>query len=80
MIGTPSDSECRPRSMAPPDIKGVEAQALLKVRLDKVAEIINRVWATIDRNPEIVGPLGTAARELEGTVEDRDPLQRYAGL
>jgi hypothetical protein len=42
----------------------VEAQALLKVRLDKVAEIINRVLATIDRNPEIadqiVGPLGAA--------------------
>jgi hypothetical protein len=55
------------------DIKGVEAQALLKVRLDKVAEIINRVLTTIDRNPEIVdqivGPLGAAASELEGTVE-----------
>ena len=54
------------------EIKGVEAQALLKVRLDKVAEIINRVLATIDRNPEIVGqivgPLGTAAIELEGTA------------
>src|SRR4030095_7989872 len=55
------------------DIKGVEAQALLKVRLDKVAEIINRVLSTIDRNPEIVdqivGPLGAAAGELQGTVE-----------
>jgi hypothetical protein len=54
------------------DIKGVEAQALLKVRLDKVAEIINRVLATIDRNPQIVdqivGPVGAAASELEGTV------------
>jgi hypothetical protein len=54
------------------EIKGVEAQALLKVRLDKVAEIINRVLATIDRNPEIVdqivGPLGAAASELEGTA------------
>ena len=36
------------------EIKGVEAQALLKVRLDKVAEIINRVLSTIDRNAEIV--------------------------
>src|SRR5215217_5951467 len=55
------------------EIKGVEAQALLKVRLDKVAEIINRVLATIDRNPEIVAqivaPLGAAAGELEGTAE-----------
>src|SRR5829696_1732708 len=54
------------------EIKGVEAQALLKVRLDKVAEIINRVLTTIDRNPEIVdqivAPLGAAASELEGTV------------
>jgi hypothetical protein len=54
------------------EIKGVEAQALLKVRLDKVAEIINRVLATIDRNPEIVdqivAPLAAAASELEDTV------------
>jgi hypothetical protein len=53
------------------EIKGVEARALLKVRLDKVAEIINRVLATVDRNPEIVdqiAPLGAAASELEGTV------------
>ena len=35
-------------------IKGVEAQALLKVRLDRVAEIINRVLTTIDRNPQLV--------------------------
>jgi hypothetical protein len=63
------------------EIKGVEAQALLKVRLDKVAEIINRVLSTIDRNPEIidqiVGPLGAAASELEGTVER--PVDEVAG-
>jgi hypothetical protein len=54
------------------EIKGVEAQALLKVRLDKVAEIINRVLSTIDRNPQIVeqivAPLGAAASGLEGAV------------
>ena len=54
------------------EIKGVEAQALLKVRLDKVAEIINRVLATIDRNPQIVdqivAPVGAAASELKGTL------------
>jgi hypothetical protein len=54
------------------DIKGVEAQALLKVRLDKVAEIINRVLSTIDRNPEIVTqttpPLGATASELGRTA------------
>src|SRR5215211_1860679 len=55
------------------EIRGVEAQALLKVRLDKVAEIINRVLSTIDRNPEIVGqivpPLEAAVGELAGTAE-----------
>src|SRR5215212_8920845 len=54
------------------EIKGVEAQALLKVRLDKIAEIINRVLATIDRNPEIVDqivpPLGAVTSELERTT------------
>jgi hypothetical protein len=53
------------------EIRGVEAQALLKVRLDKIAEIINRVLTTIDRNPEIVDqivPLGAVASELERTA------------
>ncbi len=54
------------------DIKGVEAQAMLKVRLDRVAEIIDRVLSTIDRNPEIVAqiisPLGAAASELTRTA------------
>jgi hypothetical protein len=35
-------------------ITGVEAQALLKVRLDNVAAIVSRVLATIDRNPQIL--------------------------
>src|SRR5919199_992116 len=35
-------------------IYGVEAQALLKVRLDNVAAILDRVLTTIDRNPQIV--------------------------
>src|ERR687885_519379 len=35
-------------------IQGVEAQALLKVRLDNVAAILDRVLTTIDRNPQIV--------------------------
>ncbi|MFD0427907.1 hypothetical protein ACFQ60_05820 [Streptomyces zhihengii] len=36
------------------DIKGVEAQALLKVHLDNVTAVIARVLTTIDRNPEIL--------------------------
>src|ERR687897_59589 len=41
------------------EIKGVEAQALLKVRLDNVPRILDRVLTTIDRNPQL----------LEGLVE-----------
>ncbi|MFD4262772.1 hypothetical protein ACFWR9_35465 [Streptomyces sp. NPDC058534] len=41
------------------DIKGVEAQALLKVRLDNVAEIVGRVLSTIDRNPRILEQLAS---------------------
>src|SRR5919109_873252 len=46
------------------DIKGVEAQALLKVRLDHVAAIVDRVLTTIDRNPELVKSLGEAVEEV----------------
>ena len=50
-------------------IKGVEAKVLLKVRLDNVARIIDRVFDTIDNNPEIIGQLlgqvGPVAAELE---------------
>lgn len=35
-------------------LKGVEAQALLKVRLGNVARIIERVMQTIDANPQIL--------------------------
>ena len=49
-------------------IKGVEAQALLKVRLDNVARIIDRVLTTIDNNPDIVERLieqvGEATEEI----------------
>ncbi|TXS40922.1 hypothetical protein EAO75_39415 [Streptomyces sp. uw30] len=50
------------------DIKGVEAQALLKVRLDNVVEVIGRVLTTIDRNPDVLrdvtSGIGTAVREV----------------
>ena len=35
-------------------IKGVEANALLKVRLDNLTVIIDRVMSTIDNNPELL--------------------------
>jgi e3 binding domain len=46
------------------DIKGVEAQALVKVRLDHVAAIVDRVLTTLDRNPELVKSLGRAVEEI----------------
>jgi hypothetical protein len=53
-------------------IKGVEAQVLLRARLDNVARIIDRVLTTIDNNPEIVERLveqvGTAASQAVGEV------------
>ena len=49
-------------------IKGVEAKVLLKVRLDNVVRILDRVFDTIDNNPEIIGQLtelvGPAAAEV----------------
>jgi hypothetical protein len=50
------------------NIRGVEAQALLKVRLARVAAILDRVMQTIDRNPQIlerlVGSLGEAVETV----------------
>ncbi|MFG3658617.1 hypothetical protein [Streptomyces sp. NPDC047706] len=43
-------------------ISGVDAQAQLRVRLDNVATIINRVLTTLDRNPEILHELARGAR------------------
>src|ERR687895_573992 len=48
-------------------IQGVEAQALLKVRLDNVAAILDRVLTTIDRNPQIVERL---VEGVSSAVED----------
>ncbi|TLW93716.1 hypothetical protein FFT09_10145 [Saccharomonospora piscinae] len=50
-------------------ITGVQAEALLKVRLDRVAQIIERVLTTIDRNPDI----------LEHVVKAAEPVLREAG-
>ncbi|MBP0457487.1 hypothetical protein [Streptomyces montanisoli] len=43
------------------DIKGVEAQALLKVRLDNVLSVVERLLASVDRNPQILEHLTSAA-------------------
>jgi hypothetical protein len=46
------------------EIEGVEAQALVKVRLDHVAAIVDRTLTTIDRNPELVKSLGRALEDV----------------
>jgi hypothetical protein len=65
-------------------IKGVEAQATLKVHLDNVAGIVNRVMTTIERNPQIVqqllGDVGSTLRSVgSGAGEAVGELGRGAG-
>ena len=48
-------------------IKGVEAQVLLKARLDNVTAILDRVLTTIDRNPQIIEKL---VEGVSSAVED----------
>ena len=52
------------------DIKGVQAQALLKVRLDNVESIIERVLQTIDENPQIVEAAARTVADTAGGVAD----------
>ena len=49
-------------------IKGVRAEALLKVKLNNVAEIIDRTLTTIDRNPELLERLLQTVDKTVGTV------------
>jgi hypothetical protein len=51
-------------------IKGVEAQALLRVRLDHVTAIIDRVLTTLDRNPKLVESLGRTVEQLGSSAGD----------
>jgi pyruvate/2-oxoglutarate dehydrogenase complex dihydrolipoamide acyltransferase (E2) component len=52
------------------DIEGVEAQALVKVRLDHVAAIVDRVFTTIDRNPDLVKSIGQAVEDVGSGAGD----------
>jgi hypothetical protein len=45
-------------------IKGVEAQALLRARLDHVTAIIDRVLTTLDRNPKLLESIGRSVEEV----------------
>lgn len=45
-------------------IEGVEAQALLKARLDNVTRILERVLTSLDRNPELLESVGKAVEDV----------------
>ena len=54
-------------------IKGVEAQAILKVRLERVLETLKRALEAIDHNPQILGSRPeTTSRPPENTGETED--------
>jgi hypothetical protein len=58
------------------EIKGVEAQALLKVRLDRVLDTFDRALETIDNNPEILGGLlGTGSTGESASNDAETPSQ-----
>jgi e3 binding domain len=62
------------------DIKGVEAQALLRVRLDHVTAIIDRVLTTLDRNPQLVESLGRTVEQIgSGTSHALQDVGEGAG-
>jgi hypothetical protein len=46
------------------NIKGVEAQALLRARLDHVTAIIDRVLTTLDRNPKLLESIGRSVEKI----------------
>ena len=54
------------------DIKGVDAQALLKVRLENLTAMVDRVMETIERNPELLlgltERLGATVGEVSGSA------------
>ncbi|MGC1215233.1 MAG: hypothetical protein WA890_28730, partial [Micromonospora sp.] len=59
------------------DVTGVSAEALLKVRLEKLAEILGRALATIDRNPQVIDAL---ARTAAVSIDDVNrAAQQLAG-
>jgi hypothetical protein len=46
------------------DVKGVEAELVMKARLDHVTAIVDRLMTTLDRNPEVVKGLSRAVSEV----------------
>lgn len=48
------------------NIQGVEAQALVKARLDNVSAILDRVLLSLDRNPKLLESVGEAVERVGG--------------
>lgn len=49
-------------------IRGVDAQAHLKVRLDNLAVMVDRVLETVDRNPQILESLARGVGQTAGDI------------
>ena len=62
------------------NIQGVEAQALLKARLDNVSQILGRVLTTLDRNPQLLESVGKAVEDVgEGAEQALGDVGQGAG-
>lgn len=58
------------------NIENVRVQAMLKVRLDNVVHIVNRVMDTIDANPEILTNLTAGlGKGLEGGLGQQHAVE-----
>jgi pyruvate/2-oxoglutarate dehydrogenase complex dihydrolipoamide acyltransferase (E2) component len=57
------------------EIKGVEAQALLKIKLESVLKTLDRALDAVDRNPQI---LGEYARSTDQSARDTNQAARDA--
>jgi hypothetical protein len=52
------------------NIQGVEAQALVKARLDNVSSILERVLLSLDRNPKLLKSVGKSIEKVGGGTGD----------
>lgn len=53
------------------DLKGVDAKAVLKVRLKEVNKIFSKAFESLENNPDILAALSSSVKEsTKGTVDD----------
>src|SRR5512139_3819091 len=58
------------------DVTGVSAEALFKVRLEKLVAILDRALTTIDQNPQVIDAL---ARATELSIDDVNRAAQQGG-